>query len=246
MPSATDIELLEYGVVPYGQALALQHELRDRLIDGQVSGDCAGWLICLEHEPVVTLGKRGEENHLVDRESLRNQGVEVFPIDRGGEATYHGPGQLVIYPVVEIDRLDIAGVVDLVHGLADCIADAFEEFDVEAGYDSDHPGVWTKDETPSRKLASVGMRVRRGVTTHGAAINLVNDMRPFSMIVPCGMPQAPMARLEDYIDGRSDELQPRSFRNRLYDGLEDITGTSLVEGDVDLPSESDWVEPVDY
>jgi lipoate-protein ligase B len=246
MPSATDIELLEYGVVPYGQALALQHELRDRLIDGQVPDNSAGWLVCLEHEPVVTLGKRGEEDHLVDRESLRSQGVDVFPIDRGGEATYHSPGQLVVYPIVEIDRLDVAGVVDLVHGLADCIADAFADFDVEAGYDSDHPGVWTKDETPSRKLASVGMRVRRGVTTHGAAINLVNDMRPFSMIVPCGMPNAPMARLEDYIDGSSDEPHPRSFRHRLYDGLENITDTELVEGDVGLPPGSDWIEPVDY
>ena len=241
MPSPTEITRLELGVVPYGQALALQHALRDRLIEGDVPGNRAGYLICVEHKPVVTLGKRGEKNHLTETESLRKLGVQLFPIDRGGEATYHGPGQLVVYPIVELSRLDL-GVVDIVRGLAACISDAFADFDVSAGYDADHPGVWTDDETPRRKLASVGMRVRRGVTTHGAAINLVNDMRPFSMIVPCGMPNAPMARLADYTD-RVDELEPAVFRKRLYEGLEDLMGVELVDGNVELPPEDAWVEP---
>ncbi len=244
MPSATDIARLDYGRVPYGQALALQHRLREQLIEDEVPEQTAGWLIFLEHEPVVTLGKRAKHDDLVDRERLRARGVEVFPIDRGGEATYHGPGQLVVYPVVELERLGM-GVVDLVRGLADCIAEAFADFGVSAGYDTDHPGVWTDDEEPRRKLASVGMRVRRGVTTHGAAVNLTNDMRPFSMIVPCGMPGAPMARLADYTD-HTDAIEPRTFRNRLHDGLEQLTDTTLVAGDADLPPDAEWVEPIDY
>jgi len=242
MPTApTDIALLEYGVVPYGQALALQYTLRDRLIDDEASDSRAGYLICLEHPPVVTLGKRGERDHLLELDPLRQDGVELFPVDRGGEATYHGPGQLVLYPIVELSRLDL-GVVDIVRGLADCIADAFADFGVASDYDDDHPGVWTTDETPGRKLASVGMRVRRGVTTHGAAINLRNDMRPFSYFVPCGMPDAPMARLADYTD-RTEACEPSNFRERLYGGLEDLMEANLVPADETLPPRENWVEP---
>lgn len=243
MSSQTEIRLLDLDVVPYGQALALQYELRDRLIAGDVPERTAGYLIFLEHEPVVTLGKRGVPDHLVQRERLHSDGVEIFEIDRGGEATFHGPGQLVVYPIVELERLAM-GVVDVVRGLAATIADAFAEFGVEADYDTDHPGVWTTDEQPHRKLASVGMRVKRGVSTHGAAINLVNDMRPFSLIVPCGMPDAPMARLADYTDD-TEAITPTAFRRRLAPGIEALTGAELTEADVPLPERSDWITPSD-
>ena len=242
MPSRTDIRLVELGVVPYGQALSLQYRLRDRLISGDVPEDVAGWLICLEHEPVVTLGKRGLPEHLVDPDSLRSQGIEVFEIDRGGEATYHGPGQLVVYPVIELERLAM-GVVDVVRGLADVISEALAEYGLAADYDTDHPGVWTTDEEPHRKMASVGMRVRRGVSTHGAAINLDNDMRPFSMIVPCGMPDAPMARLADYTSSDA-AISPEDFRQKLYPGIEELTEATLRPSEVDLPPQSEWIEPL--
>jgi lipoyl(octanoyl) transferase len=136
--------------------------------------------------------------------------------------------------------------VDLVRGLADCIAAAFAEFGVATSYDTDHPGVWTEDETPSRKLASVGMRVRRGTSTHGAAVNLVNDMEPFRMIVPCGMPDAPMARLAEYVDASEREaIEPESFREHLYDDVESLIGATLEPVDVDLPDRNDWAEPTD-
>lgn len=244
MPDDTPhIGLLEFGRVPYGQALALQFELRRRLLEGDAPEDRAGYVICLEHPPVVTIGKRGGRADLLARERLIELGAEVFAIDRGGEATLHNPGQLVVYPVVELEALGL-GVVDLVRGVAGAIADAAADFDVSADYDTDHPGVWT-DETPPRKLASVGMRVRRGVSTHGAALNLVNDLRPFSMIVPCGMPDAPMARLADYVDDEAP-LEPAAFRSRLYDDLESLTGASLRPLDVELPEPSEWVEPTDF
>lgn len=245
MPSSTDIGLIELGVVPYGQALALQHRLRERLVEGEVPDDRAGFLISLEHEPVVTLGKRGLPDHVLDSGDLDARGVEIFETDRGGEATYHGPGQLVVYPIVELERLAL-GVVDLVRGLADCIAAAFDRFGVDASYDTDHPGVWTDDETPSRKLASVGMRVRRGTSTHGAAVNLVNDMEPFRMIVPCGMPDAPMARLAEYVDEDQHEaIEPAGFRELVYGDFEELTGAELRPVDVDLPERDEWAEPAD-
>lgn len=245
MPSPTEIGLVELWVVPYGQALALQHELRERLVDGKARGRRAGFLVCLEHEPVVTLGKRGLPDHLLEADDLRDRGIDVFEADRGGEATYHGPGQLVIYPIVQLDRLDL-GVVDLVRGLADCIGEAFAAFDVEASYDTDHPGVWTDGDTPSRKLASVGMRVRRGTSTHGAAVNLVNDMEPFRLIVPCGMPEAPMARLADYVDqSRHAAIEPESFRKLLYSDFEALSDARLEPVDIDLPARDEWAEPAD-
>lgn len=244
MPSQTEIELLEYGTVPYGQGLALQFQLRDRLIAGDVRDELAGFLVCLEHEPVVTLGKRGKSSDLVEPDTLADRGIEVFEIERGGEATYHGPGQLVLYPIVVLEDLDL-GVVDLVRGLADCIANAFAEFGVTATYDPDHPGVWTREETPTRKLASVGMRVRRGTSTHGAAVNLVNDMMPFRFIVPCGMPDAPMARLAEYVDPEErDAIEPEMFRDELYADFETLTGAALIPTDRDLPEPDEWADPV--
>lgn len=235
--------LLEFGELPYGQALALQYELRDRLISEEVPEGRAGYLICLEHPPVVTIGKRGGRRDLLARERLIELGAEVFEIDRGGEATLHNPGQLVVYPIVELDAVGL-GVVDLVRGVAAAIADAAADFGVSAEYDTDHPGVWT-DESPPRKLASVGMRVRRGVSTHGAALNLVNDLAFFSLIVPCGMPGAHMARLADYVDDTAP-LEPAEFRTRLYDDLESLTGATLQPLDVELPDRSDWVAPTDF
>jgi lipoate-protein ligase B len=240
MPSPNNIGLVELDVVPYGQALALQYQLRDRLIEGTAPDDRAGYLLCLEHPPTVTLGKRALPEHLTDRDGLREQGIEVFEIDRGGEATYHGPGQLVIYPIIQLEALNL-GVVDVVRGLAAEISSVLDDYGVTASYDTDHPGVWVDDQEPKRKIASVGMRVRRGVSTHGAAINLVNDMTPFTMIVPCGMANAPMARLVDFVDEDVD-ASPTAFRERLYDGIAELTGAELEPVAVELPADDKWVE----
>jgi len=245
MPSSTEIGLVELGVVSYGRALTLQHELRARLVGGDLPDRRAGYLVCLEHEPVVTLGKRGLPEHLLDPDDLEDRGIEVFETDRGGEATFHGPGQLVVYPIVALDRFDL-GVVDLVRGLAECISGAFEEFGVEASYDTDHPGVWTDGESERRKLASVGMRVHDGTSTHGAAINLVNDMSPFRLIVPCGMSAASMARLADYVDDSDREaIRPAAFRHLLYPDFEALTETELSPVEVELPRPEDSAEAVD-
>jgi lipoate-protein ligase B len=244
MPSRPEIGLLELGTIPYGQALALQHRLRSRLIDGDSPEDVAGWLLVLEHPPVVTLGKRGSVEDLAQPRLLRNHGIECFQIDRGGEATAHEPGQLVVYPVVDLETLDI-GVVDIVRGLAAELSEALGTFGIDAAYDADHPGIWTQGE-PRHKLASVGMRVRRGITTHGAALNLVNDLSTFSMIVPCGMPEAPMARLADLVDSDEASLQPLPFARSIYEGLEALLGADLQEAEVELPHSDDWAEPIHF
>lgn len=230
MSARAEVGVLRHGVVPYGQALAFQHGLRDRLITGAEPG--AGWVVCLQHNPVVTLGKRGKETDLVSPALLESRGVRVFRVDRGGEATYHGPGQLVVYPILRLDDLGL-GVVDVVRNLAGALADTLREaWGLETVYDPDCPGLWTLEE-PRRKIASVGMRVSRGVSTHGAAINLVNDLIPFSWIRACGMSNAPMTRLQDYVEEVVDieeftaEFLPR-FASRI--------GVELTERAEELPA----------
>lgn len=227
------LSVARLGVVPYGQALALQLALRERLQKGEAT---SGWVICVEHPPTVTLGKRGQLEHLISPTNLDANGVEVFRIDRGGEATFHGPGQLVIYPVLRLADFNI-GVVDLIRGLAGSLsATLAEHHGIQGHYDVKHPGVWT-DETPSRKIASVGMRVSGGVTTHGAAINLVNDMSPFGWIVACGMPEAPMIRLQD-VD--PDATLPE-FRERFLKHFGEFLEVDWVEAEVELPTPADWI-----
>ena len=198
----------DLGLTPYSDALERQLALRAELQASEDPG-FAGHLLILEHPPVITLGKRGRESDLlVDRDWLAGRGIEVHSIDRGGEATAHEPGQLVVYPIVRLDVLGI-GVVDLVRGLAATLAETIGTFGVDAEYDTDHPGLWTREETP-RKIASVGMRVSGGVTTHGAALNVTNDLSTFRLIVPCGMPQTPLARVAEFTaDVRVDTVVER-------------------------------------
>ncbi|MGM0556347.1 MAG: lipoyl(octanoyl) transferase LipB [Myxococcota bacterium] len=233
------IGLVPLGVVPYGQALALQYALREQLRES--SDEFMGYVLCLEHPPTITLGKRGKPEHLVNRHWIKEKGVEVYRVNRGGEATYHGPGQLIVYPIIKLERLGM-GVVDLIRGLAGSLGSTLAEFGIEAAYDPDHPGVWTQDEEPHRKVASVGMRVQGGVTTHGAAINLVNDMIPFSMIVPCGMPNAPMARLVDYLE---EDLTLEDFRDRFVGHFEAFLERDFDVTELELPAEADWEAPMD-
>lgn len=241
------MKLIRLPVVPYGQALALQLQLRERLQNlTQQDGESEGYLLVLQHPPVITLGKRATVAALSAPGWIREQGIEVFKIDRGGEATYHGPGQLVIYPIVRLDALGL-GVADLVRGLAASIATVLKKYGVVAAYDPEIPGLWTQDETPSRKIASVGMRVSGGVSTHGAAVNVVNDMTAFQMFTPCGMPGAPMGRLLDYCGVGGDGLGEGSvglfdrFSEDVIGELGAFFGRELEELEVELPGEKDWV-----
>jgi lipoyl(octanoyl) transferase len=232
----THIVLSELGTLPYGQGLALQHDLRRRLLE-ETNPALAGYVLVLEHTPTVTLGKRGQWLHLKDPGNLREQGIEVFRVDRGGEATYHGPGQLVIYPILRLDAFPF-GVSDLVRGLAAALTRSLQEFQIETAYDPEHPGVWTT-RLPRKKIASVGMRVSGGVTTHGMAVNVTNDMRPFSMIVPCGMPDSPLMRLSEL----EPELTVSTLTARLLQQLFSFLDKRVVEHRIDLPQEANWIQP---
>jgi lipoate-protein ligase B len=177
---------LDLGRRGFSEVEVLQASLRERVL----AGEDAETLLIVEHEPVVTLGTRGGDDDLrVSPALLESSGIALCHADRGGEATYHGPGQLVAYPVVRLRR----GVVAHVEALARAVVETAERYGVAASFDRKHPGVWVED----RKLASIGVHVHRRVATHGVALNVGEEaLRGFSHIVPCGMPGVRMTSLE--------------------------------------------------
>ncbi len=175
------------GTVEYREALALQEQVRelrqqDRLPDV---------LLTLEHWPVYTRGRRSGPGELpMGEDWYRMQGIDIVETDRGGKVTYHGPGQLVGYPIVRVDD-----VVAYVRTLETALSTALAEEGIDAhGRPEDGPdytGVWVEN----RKIASIGVHVARGVTTHGFAVNVENDLQPFNWIVPCGLEDVRMTSL---------------------------------------------------
>ncbi len=151
------------------------------------SADTPDELWLLEHPPVFTLGMAADPSHV-----LAAGDIPVVQTDRGGQVTYHGPGQLVVYPLVDIRRLGI-GVRDLVVRLEQSVIDLVAPFGVQAMGRRDAPGVYVD----GRKLASVGMRIRRGASYHGLAVNVAMDLAPFARINPCGMVGMEVTQLRD-------------------------------------------------
>ena len=168
------------GVVPYAHALDLQQRLHAEV----AAGDRPDTLILLEHPHVYTLGRRGiVDDILASDDELKRLGIEVYHTDRGGEVTYHGPGQLVGYPIMNLRRWG-GGPLKYVRSLESTIIAALSEFDIQSQSEGHPTGVWVED----RKIAAIGVKVGRRVTTHGFAINVSADLSYFDRIVPCGMP----------------------------------------------------------
>ena len=182
-----DLLVCRLGRVDYVDALGVQERLRARVQAGEI-GDT---LLLLEHPPVYTLGRRSTAADLPMGEAwYRAQGIDVVRTDRGGRLTYHGPGQLVGYPIMRVDD-----IVAQVRAMERAIVAALAEEGVSARARSDegveYTGVWVED----RKIASIGIHLQRGVSTHGFAINVDNDLQPFEWVVPCGLPEVRMTSL---------------------------------------------------
>jgi lipoyl(octanoyl) transferase len=213
------------GTVAYRPTWELQDELAEQR-RGRRIGDR---LLLVEHVPVYTIGRGGDESNLLaSPERLREIGAELIRIDRGGDITFHGPGQIVAYPIVELkDPLDLKRYVRTLE--AAVIATA-ARFGVEGGHLKGHPGIWVDRE---RKLAAIGVRVRRGVTTHGLALNVNTDLRWFDEMIPCGIHDKGVTSLAREVgqplpmDEVEDELARQLARHlglRLADGVVGVIG----------------------
>jgi lipoate-protein ligase B len=197
---ASELWVANVGRVPYAEAVELQTRIRT----ARQAGEIPDALLLLEHPPVYTKGKRTEQADLpMGDDWYRSQGIEVEDTDRGGRVTYHGPGQLVGYPIMRI-----ADVITYLRTMEGAIIQALADEGVEAEIREGLTGVWVGD----RKIGSIGVHVSRGVTTHGFAVNVDCDLQPFEWIVPCGIEGVRMTSLYKET-GKTDYMS--CFRKRM-------------------------------
>ena len=177
------------GRVPFAETARAQERLREAV----ARGEAPETLLCCEHDPVVTCGRSARPEHLrAPAAALARRGVALETASRGGAVTYHGPGQLVGYPIVRVRR----GVVRHVTGMARAIAGVLATFGVDAAWRRETPGLWIGDA----KICAFGVHVRHGVAMHGFALNVSRDLAGFDLIVPCGLPGARPTSLARELD----------------------------------------------
>ncbi|MGN6373621.1 MAG: lipoyl(octanoyl) transferase LipB [Solirubrobacteraceae bacterium] len=203
-----EISVCHLGTIPYREALSIQERARTL----RQADEIADTLLLLEHPPVYTRGRRSLDGELsLGEDFYRAHDIEVVGTDRGGRVTYHGPGQLVGYPIMRVS--DIGRHLRRMEGaIVDALAQ--EGIDAHSRCDEgpDYTGVWVGQ----RKIASIGVHVSRGVSTHGFAINVTNDLTPFDWIVPCGLSDVRMTSVELEL-GDAREVDELHFRERVAD-----------------------------
>ena len=188
---------LYLGRIDYVRAL----ELQQRLVELRHQQRIGNTLLLLEHTPVLTLGRNSDQtNILASREALASRGVEIVEVNRGGDVTYHGPGQLVGYPIVDLRSFaPRLGPVDFVRLLEEALIRFCAEYAVHTGRIQGRTGVWTTANCSAeeKKIAAIGVHISRGITSHGFAINITTDLRDFEWIVPCGIADKAVTSLEN-------------------------------------------------
>ncbi|HLQ59482.1 MAG TPA: lipoyl(octanoyl) transferase LipB [Gemmatimonadales bacterium] len=177
------LEVVQAGIVPYDEALAWQRDLAEDRIAGRLQHDV---LLLLEHPPVVTLGRNSHAAHL-----LQPAGIDVFEVERGGDVTFHGPGQLVGYPILDL-RAHKQDLHWYLRTLEQALIDALGILNIPAERNPGFTGVWTR----GKKIASIGIHVKQWVTWHGFALNVTTDLTHFDRIVPCGIPGVVMTSVQ--------------------------------------------------
>ena len=188
-----ELSVCHLGRVEYREAAALQERLRERVI----AGELPELMLLLEHPPVYTIGRRSDQGDLPFGETFyRERGIDIVRTPRGGQLTYHGPGQLVGYPIMRVSSVP-EYILTMEGALVGALADAGVEAGTRLGHK--HVGVWAGE----RKIASVGVHISHGVSAHGFAVNVDNDLNPFSWVVACGLPEVQMTslRLEGIDEG---------------------------------------------
>jgi len=218
----------QLGRVGYREAYQLQTDL----LAQRLNGNAKDALLILEHPPTITIGKSGRpENILASQAELAEKGISVFFVDRGGDVTYHGPGQLVGYPIIDLKNRG-RDLHQYVHNLEEALIGTLKDFGIRACRDRFHRGVWVEN----KEIAAIGLRVKKWVTMHGFALNIDADLGPFSLINPCGFSdrgatsmaavlaqEIPMATVAERLLVRFSEV----FGARIEIGSDDIGGAVL-------------------
>ncbi|HEX9728132.1 MAG TPA: lipoyl(octanoyl) transferase LipB [Gemmatimonadales bacterium] len=225
---SAELAVVAVGRMPYGPALALQRDLAQRRIDGAIDRDL---LVLVEHPPVVTLGRGTNPAHLsTPREFLEAKGIEVFEIERGGDVTFHGPGQLVGYPIIALaeHKQDLHWYLRQVE---QALIVGLDQVGIAGTRSPGFTGVWTE----GRKIASIGVHVKRWVTSHGFALNVTTDLSYFDLIVPCGIEGVTMTSVQRELAERAPrDLWARVTENVILGFADTFTFRPQLVGVEDL------------
>jgi lipoate-protein ligase B len=229
--SAGELWIERLGTMAYAEALELQRQVARARIDGSLEQDA---LLLVEHPPVVTLGRSAKERHLLaSPEQLAARGVELFEVERGGDVTFHGPGQLVGYPIIDLKRhrQDLHWYLRQVE---EALIVALAEVGISAERNRGYTGVWTS----GRKIASIGVHARDWVTWHGFALNVSTDLRYFELMVPCGIQSVTMTSIDREVGAGKvgmaevERLVSAAF-GRVFDlEVRDVAGATIAAATV--------------
>ncbi|WP_163216945.1 lipoyl(octanoyl) transferase LipB [Bacteroides sp. 224] len=223
------VEFIDWGLISYEEAWKRQTELFDALIAAKISGGVyKNQVVFCEHPNVYTLGKSGKENNmLLGEEQLKAIQATLYHIDRGGDITYHGPGQLVCYPILNLEDFNL-GLKEYIHLLEEAVIRVCAHYGVVAGRLEKATGVWLDVGTPrARKICAIGVRSSRFVTMHGLALNLNTDLRYFSYINPCGF-------MDKGVTSLQKELNKEAERHEVIKLLENEIKSLLKYKQIDL------------
>jgi len=214
--------LVNLETIPYAEALALQH----RIVEARKRGALNDTLLLLEHPPVFTLGRNATEaNIIAPPEFLEQQGIQVFRVERGGEVTYHGPGQLVGYPILDLHnyRLDVGWFV---RSLEEMLLRVMRDFGIAGKRIDKLVGAWVDTPTGEAKVAQIGARIEQWITYHGFALNVDPNMAHFDLIVPCGIADKAVTSLRRVLNR---PIEMRTVRERVAARFGEVFGAEMIE-----------------
>jgi len=208
------MQIVDLGLMAYREAWTRQEQAHQEVLEGGPER-----ILLVEHPPVITLGRRaGGERHLIaSAEQLKKLGVEVVQSDRGGDVTFHGPGQVVAYPIIRLvdHGLSVGGYV---RALQEAVVEILEQWKIAAHLEPGAVGVWVKNERGEpAKICALGVRIRRGVSLHGIALNVRTELAYFDLIVPCGLTGRPVTSMEKLLGDETPEMD--EMKHRVGQGL---------------------------
>jgi lipoyl(octanoyl) transferase len=225
-----ELKYEDLGLIPYRQVWDYQEKLFGGLMKKKLAGEKSfpGHLLFCEHPPVYTLGKSGKkENLLLNEQMLERQGIEFYHINRGGDITFHGPGQIVGYPILDLEQVSI-GIREYIEGLEEAVILVLSRFGIKSGRLSGATGVWLDPEIPAkaRKICAIGVKASRHITMHGFAFNVNTDLSFYRYINPCGFIDKGVTSLEKEMGAMQNMEEVKEL---LKNCLESTLGISISE-----------------
>lgn len=211
---------IDFGLTNFSDLWELQHKINFYKQKNK-SNDL---LMFTEHKNVYTLGRGGDRNHLlISKEDMMRNKIEYFEIDRGGDLTYHGPGQLVCYPIIDLNNFYL-DTHRYLRDLEEVIIRTLKSYGIESGRDEEYTGVWVKEE----KICSIGIKVSRWITMHGLAFNVNNELGYFEKIIPCGIFHKGMTSMKRILGKEADMNE---VKNRIIKNFEEVFGVTITKID---------------